>query len=60
MPDIKWTKKLSNKHGFTYCNTIWLPDLNCLKKSCFHPHDWWHDKRLVCIVNFRSGCPEKN
>ncbi len=57
---IKWGKKLKDQFGFTHCSDIWLPDGKlCLKRKCFHPHDWYHNKHLMCLINCKSGCPLK-
>lgn len=54
---IKWNKKLKDKFGWSTCKDLHLKDKKCLDRPCFHPHDWNHDGRLVCLRNANFGCP---
>lgn len=55
---IKWTKRLKDRFGWRSAKELSIVEVECLKRSCFHPHDWHHDSRLVCLENARFGCPD--
>lgn len=56
---LKWTKKYKEKWGWSNAKELHIKEKECLKKSCFSPHDWNHDGHLVCLTNARSGCPRE-
>ena len=55
---IKWTKKLKENFGWSNAKDLYIKDESCLKRKCFHPHDWNHDNHLVCLENANHGCPD--
>lgn len=54
---IKWSKKYKEKWGYSLAKDLSIKKKECLDKSCFRPHDWFHDGHLVCITNANHGCP---
>ena len=54
---LKWTKKFKEKWGYGSAIDLSINEKECLKKSCFRPHDWNHNGHLVCITNANFGCP---
>ena len=54
---IKWTKKLKAKFGHSNAIDLYIKEEECLNRSCFSPHDWNHDRHLVCLTNSKYGCP---
>ena len=60
MAIFKWDKKLRTKFGWDHCKDVYVArGKECLKKKCFHPHDWYYDKHLVCLTNYKFGCPQE-
>ena len=55
---IKWTKRLKEKFGWSFAKNLYVKDTSCLRRKCFHPHDWYHDNHLVCLENAKNGCPD--
>ena len=55
---MKWTKRLKDKWGWDNAKDLYIKDAKCLKRACFHPHDWDHNGHLVCLENANHGCPE--
>ena len=56
---IKWSGKYKKKWGWSNARELYIKEMECLKKSCFHPYDWNYDGHLVCLTNAKHGCPRK-
>jgi len=56
---IKWTKSLKKRFGWDTSKDVHVLSKECFNRNCFHPHDWHHDRHLVCLTNAVHGCPQR-